>query len=129
MLDAFLEQMAATPFVDGETDCALTCADWVMLATGCADPAQHLRGQYASALQRERLLRRLGGLEAVVSDCARRAHLTETSEPSRGDIGVVSLAHQPLSAICLGERWAIKSSRGVVVEPALVLKAWSVPHG
>jgi hypothetical protein len=71
----------------------------------------------------------MGGLEYVVAECARNAGLTETRVPRRGDIGVVRLGRQKLSAICLGQRWAIKSRRGVVVEPAEVLKAWSVPHG
>ena len=126
MLDAFLETVAATPFVDGQTDCALTIADWVMAATGCPDPADHLRGRYASALQRERLLRRLGGLEVVVSYCARRALLTETLEPLRGDIGVVRVGRQVLSAICLGDRWAIKGEGVVVAAADHVYRAWRV---
>ena len=126
MLNAFLEAVAATPFVDGQSDCALTIADWVIVATGCPDPALHLRGQYDSALQRERLLRRLGGLEAVVADCARRANLVETSEPRRGDIGVIRLGRQVLSAICLGERWATKGDGLVVAAADEVLMAWSI---
>ena len=129
MLDTFLEAMAATPFVDGQSDCALTIADWAMVATGCADPAGHLRGRYHNALGRERLLRRLGGLETVIGECARRAGLSETANPVRGDVGLVRLNGQDLAAICVGRRWAIKSSRGVVVEPVEVLRAWSVPHG
>ena len=125
MLDAFLEDMAATPFVDGQNDCALCVADWVMLATGCADPAGRLRGRYATALGRERLLRRLGGLEAVMTECAARAALTETTSPERGDIGLVTMSGHPLAAICLGPHWAAKGA-GLVVEPAVVIKAWRV---
>lgn len=126
MLDAFLERIAATPFVDGQSDCALTIADWVILATGCPDPADHLRGQYDSPLQRERLLRRLGGLETVVEDCARRALLPETLGPRRGDIGVVRVGKQVLTAICLGERWAIKGEGVVVAAADHVYRAWRV---
>ncbi len=129
-LDAFLERMAATPFVDGKDDCALTIADWAMEATGCPDPAAHLRGRYSTALGRERLLRRLGGLEAVIADCAARADLQETGAPKRGDVGLVEADGQAVAAICLGERWAIKSTQGVMVKPAdQVARAWRVPHG
>ena len=127
MLDAFLETVAASPFADGERDCALTVADWVGAATGSPDPAAHLRGRYRTALGRERLLKRLGGLEAVMVDCARRAGLTEVANPVRGDVGLIRLNGLSIAAICLGERWAIKSDRGLTVEPAdEVLRAWRV---
>lgn len=130
MLDDFLDTMAATPFADGTADCALTVADWVMVATGCADPAAHLRGRYRTPLGRERLLRRLGGLEVVMADCASRAGLTETSTPERGDIGLIQWAGVELAAICLGSRWVVKATEGVVVQPAdEVIRAWRVPHG
>lgn len=140
MLDDFLETVAATPFVDGSADCALTGADWVIAATGCVDPAAHLRGRYSTAIQRERLLRRLGGLEAVMTDCAARAGLSEVANPVRGDVGLIrferarSSPERPrrliLAGICLGQRWAMKSSAGLTVgSPDLVMKVWRVPHG
>ena len=130
MLDVFLERMAAAAFEDGTADGARTLADWVVVATGCPDPASHLRGRYRTALGRERLLRRLGGLEAVISDCARRALLAETHTPTRGDIGLIRWAGVELAAICLGRRWAVKASEGVVVQAAdAVIRAWEVPHG
>jgi hypothetical protein len=130
MLDDFVEDMARRPFRDGSADCALTVADWVILATGCADPAADLRGRYRTPLGRERLLRRRGGLLAVITVCAARAGLDETQDPTRGDIGLIEVAGQPLAAICLGLRWAIKSSHGVTVEPAgRVVRAWRVVHG
>lgn len=130
MLDAFLEDMARRPFVDGAADCALTVADWVALATGCADPADHLRGRYRTALGRERLLRRLGGLEAVMGVCADKAGLALTTNPVRRDVGLIVAAGQELAGICLGRRWAIKSSKGLTVEPAdRIVRAWSVPNG
>ena len=130
MLDAFLDQVAASPFVDGEKDCALTIADWVMVATGCSDPAAHLRGRYSTALGRERLLKRLGGLTVVVADCARRARLEPTETPQRGDIGVIIVGPQRLTGICLGHRWAVKSSAGLAgLKADRVEAAWRVEHG
>lgn len=126
MLEQFLETMAATPFVDGKADCALTIADWVMVARGCPDPAHDLRGQYSTALGRERLLKRRGGLKAVMTVCAERAGLEPTRRPKRGDVGIVAMSGQRLAAICLGKSWAAKG-QGVVVEvPTRVIQAWSV---
>lgn len=129
MLGEFLERMAATPFVDGVSDCALTLADWVMTATGCPDPAAHLRGRYRTALGRERLLRRNGGLVAVVADCAVRAGLTPTTRPEPGDVGVIRIGGVTVAAICAGRLWAVKSSAGLSALRGDTLKAWSVPHG
>jgi len=130
MLDAFLERMAATPFVDGKADCALTVADWVMAATGCPDPAADLRGRYATALGRERLLKRRFGLHAVMAGCAIKANLVPTTNPVRGDVGMIRHGRQSFAAICLGARWAVKSSRGLdALKPDEIISAWSVPHG
>lgn len=126
MLEQFLETMAATPFVDGQADCALTVADWVMVAKGCPDPAPDLRGQYSTALGRERLLKRRGGLKAVMQACADRAGLEPTRKPQRGDVGLVAMSGQRLAAICLGKQWAAKGQGLVVETPSRVIKAWRV---
>lgn len=130
MLDAFLIEMTRSPFVDGRQDCALTVADWVVRATGAPDPARDLRGRYASPLGRERLLKRLGGLEAVMTGCAARAGLTETANPVRGDVGLIEAFGRLFAAIYLGRLWAVKSQLGLsAVSAGRVVKAWRVPHG
>ncbi|RZJ19129.1 MAG: hypothetical protein EON91_02730 [Brevundimonas sp.] len=126
MLSAFLEEMACRPFVDGERDCALTVADWVMTATGCPDPAAHLRGRYRTALGRERLLRKLGGLEAVMADCAAKASLAEVTNPVRGDVGLIEAGRRGFAAICLGGRWAVKGLGVEVLTPDRVIRAWGI---
>ncbi|WP_292051629.1 MULTISPECIES: DUF6950 family protein [unclassified Brevundimonas] len=127
-LDRFLERMAATPFEDGVCDCVLNVADWIM-ACGCPDPAEPWRGRYRTALGRERLLKRNGGLQAVVEAGAERAGLFTCANPVRGDVGLVRIYDQTFAAICLGRGWAIKSSRGLtVVRPETVIKAWRVPN-
>ncbi|WP_404419154.1 DUF6950 family protein [Brevundimonas vesicularis] len=129
MLDDFLERMAATPFVDGATDCVLTPAAWVV-ANGWPDPAADLRGRYRTPLGRERLLKRLGGIERVVGERMSAAGLGMTAHPRRGDVGLVALHSQIFGAISLGERWAIQSKAGLYsASPNRVLKAWSVLHG
>lgn len=129
MLDDFLERMAATPFVDGATDCVLTPADWV-IENAWPDPAADLRGRYRTALGRERLLRRLGGIEQVVSQRMSAAGLIPTDVPQRGDVGLVALHGLIFGGIFLGERWAIQSKAGLYsASPERVVRAWSVSHG
>ncbi|MET3837519.1 hypothetical protein ABIB58_002875 [Brevundimonas sp. UYEF29] len=126
MLDAFLERMACRAFDDGAADCGLSLADWVMVARGCVDPAAHLRGRYSTPLGRERLLRRLGGMEAVVAGCAAHAGLNEAAEPQRGDVGVIEHGERQYGAICLGERWALQGDGLVTLVPDRVVRAWRV---
>lgn len=133
MLAAFLDTMAASPFEDGAADCGLTVADWVMVATDCPDPAHDVRGRYRTALGRERMVRRAGGLVALVERCANRASLPETDSPFSNDIGVIRVGDQTLAGICLGTgwagcvRWALKTREGLSVVPSdEVLRAWRV---
>lgn len=121
--------MAASPFKDGKADCVLTVADWIV-ERGFPDPAEPYRGRYRTALGRERLLRRNGGLEAVVEAGADRSGLFCCRDPKRGDVGLVIAYGQTFAAICLGRGWAIKSQRGLtVLRPDEVVKAWRVPNG
>lgn len=129
-LDAFLERMAATPFEDGVCDCVLNVADWIV-ACGYRDPAEPYRGRYRTPLGRERLLKRHGGLQAVVEAGAERSGLFITHDPVRGDVALVRVYGQTFAAICIGRGWAIKSKMGLTVIrwPDEVLRAWRVANG
>jgi hypothetical protein len=132
-LDDFLEQMTTTPFVDGQCDCVLNVADWVLAVTG-VDPAAGLRGTYDTVKGRNRVLRRQGGLRAAMAQGAARAGLQPTKTPVRGDVGLITKRHVvrqvPMAAIFMGRSWAVKSKDGLAaIEPDNVLDAWSVPHG
>lgn len=124
MLERFLDDMARRPFADGTADCILTVADWVVL-NGKPDPAAPYRGRYRTALGRERIVRREGGMLAVMEAGAARAGLEATDEPVRGDVGLVRVGERPVAAICLNRLWAAKGE-GVTVAPAEVIKAWRV---
>lgn len=125
MLEDFLDDMARRPFVDGSADCVLTVADWVV-RNGHPDAATPYRGRYRTALGRERLMRREGGMFAVMNAGAARAGLEPTRCPNRGDVGLIVANGQKLAAICLGRLWAAKGP-GLTVMPAdEVLKAWRV---
>lgn len=126
-LGAFLETVAARPFKDGRHDCLLTVADWVQAMTG-RDPAAPYRGRYRTALGRERLLRRLGGMEAVMSDGAARTGLLATDHPVTGDVGLIRHRGQALAAIHTEGLWAVQSSAGLTVLTAdAVIQAWRAP--
>lgn len=124
MLDDFLEVIAARPFIDGSTDCVLTVADWVVL-NGHPDPAAPWRGRYRTPLGRERLVRRHGGLAALMQAGAARAGLNPVADPVRGDVGLVRFDAIPMAAIRVGRLWAAQGP-GLVVAPAETLMAWRV---
>jgi hypothetical protein len=128
-LGAFLDQAARTPFAWGKRDCCLWLADW-LIELGHPDTAAHLRGRYATAYGCARLVKRGGGLVAVVEDCVSRAGLPRTTAPKAGDIGVVTAeterGRQMVGAICTGPRWAILGSPGLICAPANPIAAWAV---
>lgn len=128
-LDAFLDRATRTPFAYGTDDCCLWLADW-LVALGQPDPAAHLRGRYRTALGCARVLRREGGVAAVVQACAETAGLARTYAPLAGDVGVVLAAtdrgEHLVGALCVGRRWAMRGE-GLVVAVAPMICAWSVP--
>lgn len=124
-LAEFLDHAAAEPFADGTADCVLMVSDWVV-ECGHPDPAAPFRGRYRTALGRERIVRREGGMLAVMRGGARRAGLAEAERPVPGDVGLVEMNGLTLAAICTGLQWAAKG-QGLIVSPAEhVLGAWRV---
>lgn len=125
-LDAFLEEAAGKRFQDGTWDCALMVAAWVERVKGI-DGASPWRGRYATRIGWLRILKREGGIEAVIAKGAALVGLSETNEPRRGDIGI---ARQPngdlMAGISLGERWASAGTRGLAVCLASPVRAWRV---
>lgn len=125
-LDAFLAEAEGRRFQDGTWDCALMVAAWVERATG-VDGAAPWRGRYATRIGWLRILKREGGIGAVITKGAALAGLSETSNPRRGDIG---LARQPngdlMAGLCLGDRWASAGVRGLAVCRADTVRAWGV---
>ncbi len=124
-LAAFLAAGAAAPFVFGRRDCAIWVADWIAAERG-ADPAHALRGSFSCHLGSARLVRRAGGLVALVSPWLARAGLVETAEPVLGDVGVVMTAAGELGAIRTANGWAMKTKDGIAIVQGEPLKAWSV---
>jgi hypothetical protein len=104
-------------FAWGVNDCCLFAADAVREQLG-VDPAGPLRGRYATALQAERVLHLVGGLEGIC-----RATL---GEPLRypllacvGDVGIVDeqMSQRRMLAVCIGEWWALPTAKGLGLMP------------
>lgn len=124
-LNAFLADGALLPFVFGERDCVLWVADWVMSQRGF-DPAARLRGTFRCALGSARIVRRGGGLVALVSEPMARHGLSETNAPGVGDVGIIMTVAGELAAICTGDAWAVKAKDGLAIVRAPVLNAWAI---
>jgi hypothetical protein len=124
-LQEFMRRAAAEPFRFGEWDCAMTLANWVRERTG-EDPARHLRGRYRTRLGWVRIVRREGGLVALVGRVATAAGMVETQDPAPGAVGVVLVPDVGLAGgIHVGEgRWAVKLDRGITAGPLAVERAW-----
>ena len=134
-LQAEMHRWARMPFVWGESDCVLVCADWVRQCRG-VDPAASMRGAYSSP---QELNRRFGWLYdplAVLEPRMTDAGLPATETPLVGDVGLVLQSsgggvqawHQ--GGVCLGNGiWAVKGMEGVGAHvPAHILRAWSVGY-
>lgn len=113
------------PFEWGSHDCMLWAANLVSAITGY-DPAIDFRGEYISALGAARLLKEVGGMEAVTT-------LNLGSEPisknfaNVGDIMLVLQEGQPMLAVCNGETMLAPGPFGLVSLPTLSAeKAWRV---
>lgn len=125
-LTAFLKEAEGRRFDDGTWDCALMVAAWVERAKG-VDGATPWRGRYSTRLGWARILKREGGIEAVIARGADLAGLPETTEPRRGDIGIARLPNGDLMAgICLGRLWASAGTNGLAASVVEPVRAWRV---
>lgn len=129
LVSEHLRRWSKTDFAWGPADCAIVLADYLADVVG-HDCAAHLRGQYHDRMSCMRLTHFHRGLAAVVEGCVSRIPLERTFAPARGDIGVIRAGSSEVGALCLGERWAVKSTDGVLFLPRPeVLAAWAVPKG
>lgn len=124
----------ARPWDWGAADCCTSASD-VFLELAGVDPMLPLRGRYRTATGAARLIRRMGGWDAMTADLADAAGLTlvEPLAARPGDIGLtprgtaLGMGGQAL-AICVGGGglspfWAVKSSDGIMVT-ACGARAW-----
>lgn len=115
-----------TPFAWGVHDCCLWAADAVQVQTG-VDPAAPWRGTYSDAIGAARLVRELGGLEAIG---AKAGTIIRPMAAALGDIGLLRRGDRDVLGVCAGQEWMLVGDHGLVPvrldEAAL---AWRVNRG
>lgn len=105
------------PFEWGRSDCSTSACD-VFAALWGVDPLAPWRGAYDSALSAARLIRRMGGHEALAIEMARRAGLRDGEA-----IGAIGIAGRTLVICVRPGVWAGKTETGLAVVRA-VDRAW-----
>jgi hypothetical protein len=114
LLTAYIEERREVPFTWGRADCCLFAADWVRLATDL-DPAADLRGKYDSALGARRIIKRRGGLAAMVARALIPLGFREValSLATRGDIIVRDSGDGDCAGVVLGKQSAFVGRDGL----------------
>lgn len=121
-LDSFIEGRLGAPFVWGANDCALFAAD-AMLALHGVDFAKAYRGKYNTEKAAQRLIKRAGGLSAIVD----KAGLDYVEHPAVGDVVLVGHEDGESLGVCVGAHVYSVGKAGLVRLPLnSVLRAWRV---
>jgi hypothetical protein len=115
-LPEYLSLAARRPFVWGEFDCFLFCADWIVARFG-VDPAQEFRGAYDDEKAARRLMGPRGGTLGLAEFCLARVGFLPTLTPREGDVGLADVAtlsrfgDRCVGAICARpDLWWIKTA-------------------
>lgn len=125
-LQTLIDQRMLMPFAWGLHDCCLWAADAVLAQTG-VDPAAAERGTYADAAGAARLVRDLGGLEAIAG---RAGPAIPPLMATLGDIGLVTLEDREALAVCAGQVWLAPGSSAMAAIPLQKAnRAWRVARG
>jgi len=124
-LTAFIEDRRSAAFEWGANDCIMFAADAVLVQTG-EDLAAEYRETYRTAGDAARLLKRLGGLEAVATKALGEPKPWPYAQI--GDIVLVKLDDREHLAVCMGTHYAVPAPQRLAFWPmAGAVKAWSVP--
>lgn len=118
----YIARTSCLRFEEGRTDCALWAASFWAEATG-TDPAASLRGTYATAFERRRIVMAAGGLERL----CRRLMAGWRDGETREGICVARVSGQTVCGILSGGRLFLKTARGVwAPERFTILAGWGV---
>ena len=118
----YIARTRCLPFEEGRTDCALWAAAFWAEATGI-DPAAALRGTYATAFERRRIVMAAGGLERLCRKLMSGFRCGETEE----GICVARVDGMTVCGILSGGRLFLKTGRGVwSPERFTILAGWGV---
>lgn len=119
-----ITQFNAKPFAWGTHDCFTFAADCVLAMTG-DDKMAKRRGKYKTELGANKMLKRLGGVEAAIASV-----LGEPIDPKlaqRGDVVYFNAIMGDTAGICMGSVIASPTLTGVGFTPmAQAIKAWRI---
>jgi hypothetical protein len=119
----------------GGDDCMTFAASWVAQSHG-VDPAERLRGTYATRDEAHAIMAAYGGGMAFMAAHLGPLGATRVQQLHDGDIGLVSMlaGESPadvkmalVGAIRFGPMWASISPGGVVARRAEHVAAWRLP--
>jgi hypothetical protein len=110
-LDAYIASARGRAYSPGEFDCCTACADVVYAVTG-VDLMSDLRGTYNTDCGAYKLIRRLGGMSALLS--SRLGPEIDPRIALPGDIGVGGDDGES-AVFCLGSTWASVGSSGLTI--------------
>lgn len=130
-LGDFLERHGGLDLAWGLADCMIFPCDWMLAATGL-DPAARWRGTYHTAREAQMIVRREGGMVALMAKGAQDigAVGVNLSEAPTGAMGIViaptAKGPQEMGAIKTSIGWAVFCGSGVLVGQYEALGAWAV---
>ncbi len=128
-LIAHLSEYAERPFAWGHADCLAFVSDWVHAATG-RDPLSDWRGLVPDEPAARAGLVQHGGFTLTFRTACRLSGLQPATAPELGDIGLVAVetavGNRLTCAICLGDRWAVKTVDGIAAVPARAVNVFKV---
>lgn len=114
-------------------DCTTWCGRWVFERIGI-DPAAAFRGTYSTQEEAQLLIKRAGGLVALVEPTLTPLGFVRTDDPREGDIAVVrapsfdGASVTEMAAINFSKTWAMLSPGRVVAKKAEIVTAWRFPE-
>jgi hypothetical protein len=126
ILSQFLKAAASRRIIEGQDDCMLWLADWVVLNTG-KDPAEGWRNRY-SKKQARAAIAEAGGLLRVASRSMRACEIERIPAASvrAGDVGIVRVDRMHVGAIRAHAGWAVRLRSGIAFGHVHCAAAWRV---
>lgn len=122
MLADFIEKTRSDPFEWGRNDCALWCASAVAHETGF-DPAEDLRGTYASRFECRQIIMAAGGLVPLI---APRMTWDGLFDLDGDGVAIMTLDKRHLCGLILDGHAVVKMESGLrVAHEFTVLRGWS----
>lgn len=119
-----LHRWAREPFHRVRANCAVSVLDYVEAVSGRRASPDPRKLRYLSRAAC------WGSSEVFIQYCEgvmASLGCPVIDAPQRGDVALVNgLAKIPTAAICVGDRWAVRGRREVIVSPAPVELAWRV---